>query len=604
MGVIFFLFQFSQVIKEQGNNYGVNVYAEEIRANGSLEWEQPITGRMDPNLTNGDFVVYIGSTTSLTGRTVAEWCKYTKRNLISINGISWYNFEDDCQPEMIFIESGSLDYRSDSTSLMNIVGKYHVPTIFLGAPPIQTLRVRTDIRRLVGINDIITEVSNVESIHMYSGFLLGGEIIYGDIPEIDDEEMEVIQDMDLTIPWYKIGRNTKTYVVGDLGNSSGIDKADYPAIIWRNTYSDTQIYVVGGDFYEGPSALGVYSAIAYELKPYDLYPVVNARNFVLIDYPGFAYENEEVMQRIYSRSQSAVLRDIMWPGINSMSSANKLKLTCYMSPQYDYYDNIEPVSDEVVFYLQQFKEADAEAGMSMKATGNTKLEDKFREDIKFYGSLDTNYKFASLYTDDLPAELSSRLAGGELPGVSSITIPYRDGSPMVSYYNPNVTIQRINGEAEAYSYTKDFELRSLLTALGYSTVSIDIHRVLFPEGKDDQWEKYYEFVARYTSTFWNQNKAFERTAVSTSDVRVRNFLNADYTEERSGDNIYVELKNATECYFILRTHGEDVKDVSGSIDFEKLEEDVFLVKLKNGRNIISLVPAEDVKTFEEVKVIQ
>ena len=45
----------------------------------------------------------------------------------------------------------------------------------------------------------------LDGIHLFEGFLLGGEVIY----QAKDEEEEKNQDMDLKIPWYVRGRAQK-----------------------------------------------------------------------------------------------------------------------------------------------------------------------------------------------------------------------------------------------------------------------------------------------------------------------------------------------------------------------------------------------------------
>ena len=62
-------------------------------------------------------------------------------------------------------------------------------------------------------------------IHLYSGFLLGGEAIY----KADTDEEEKNQDMDLVFPWYHLTNGTKIYMKGMLEDSE-IDVQEYPPL--------------------------------------------------------------------------------------------------------------------------------------------------------------------------------------------------------------------------------------------------------------------------------------------------------------------------------------------------------------------------------------
>ncbi|MCD7837071.1 MAG: DUF2194 domain-containing protein, partial [Lachnospiraceae bacterium] len=593
MAILFFMFQFSQVIKARGNNYDVNEYAENDRASGHDRWEQPIKGRTDVYLKDREYVLFIGDATGIMGKTVRQWCLYTKRNLVVLPNCRRYSFSSECRPEIIFIDSDNIDFKNDAVSLVNIARENAQSIVFCNAPNITVLRLRRDLTRMVGVDDIITEEANIDGIDLFSGFFLGGEAIYSASETADGEEL---QDLPETIPWYSIGRATKTYMVGTMEDES-IDKSDYPAIIWRNSFYDSQIYVVADDFMAGAAGYGILDAIAYEISDYQIYPVINARNTVIVDYPSFASENEEELTEIYSRSQTAVLRDIMWPGIAALAEKGNIKLTCYISPQYNYSDDIEPDGGNVVFYLQQFKETASEAGWSLKCSDDTELSVKFDSDTEFFDSLDSNYKYASVYTDELSDELMEKLSSDEALGdVTSIAIPYEEGEPVVSYYTDDITKQYIMADSVEYSYSKDFLTRSLITSLGYTNTMIDIHDVLWPDSEEDWWENYFDEVSSNVSTYWNMNEAFERTTMSESDRRVRNFLNLSYTDTRDGDTITLTKKNADEAWFVLRTHGEAIARIEGA-SYKEIEEDAYLIYISGDTAYIYLEKSDSVLEY-------
>ena len=79
----------------------------------------------------------------------------------------------------------------------------------------------------------------------------------------------------------------------------------------------------------------------------------------MINFPAFADENDEEMMKLYSQSVTGMTRDIMWPSLISIVEKGKLKMTCFMQPQADYEDGIEPDTER----YDILPEADEGAGM-------------------------------------------------------------------------------------------------------------------------------------------------------------------------------------------------------------------------------------------------
>lgn len=61
-----------------------------------------------------------------------------------------------------------------------------------------------------------------------------------------------------------------------------------------------------------------------------------------------------------------------------------MKMTCFVEPQEDYLDEIEPNGVFMEFYLKQMKEQDAEAGLSLQYKAVNSLEDKLERDADFF----------------------------------------------------------------------------------------------------------------------------------------------------------------------------------------------------------------------------
>lgn len=66
------------------------------------------------------------------------------------------------------------------------------------------------------------------------------------------------------------------------------------------------------------TALGLLNGMITEASEYYIYPVVNAQNLSMINFPAFADENDEEMMKLYSQSVTGMTRDIMWPSLISI----------------------------------------------------------------------------------------------------------------------------------------------------------------------------------------------------------------------------------------------------------------------------------------------
>ena len=139
-------------------------------------------------------------------------------------------------------------------------------------------------------------------------------------------------------------------------NGKKIKNEELPTIVWRNGISGGNVFAVVGDYMKDSTAMGFLDGMLSECSEYTIYPVVNAQNFSMVDFPFFANENNEKMQEIYSQPVVSVIRDIIWPSLVSTSEKSQLKMTCFIQPQSDYLNQIEPMKGNLKFYLKQMKE--------------------------------------------------------------------------------------------------------------------------------------------------------------------------------------------------------------------------------------------------------
>ncbi|MBR5896374.1 MAG: DUF2194 domain-containing protein, partial [Lachnospiraceae bacterium] len=517
MMTIFFMFQFTQVVKVRNNQYDTNEYAKEKVLVASE--------RFVAN-THCEQIVFLGKETGTAYKTVEEWCNYSKRYLKAYEDPTQLSREIAKEAHLILIDSKTLDIAENSDYLEELAG-CNTTRVFLNLPDVKKIKNTPVLQNMLGITEIRKKYMNVEGIQVFEGFLLGGEAAY--MPQNDAEKK--YNDFAETITWYITGNGTQTYAVAMMKDASVVAN-DYPRIIWRNNYEGTYIYAVANDFINSETGMGFLSAIDYSANDYVLYPVVNAQNTVISDYPVVAAENDARIKEIYSMDSKNLSRDIFWPEYVSIATRYNLKLTCFLNTGYETDDKNEPSDKLMQFYLQQLKEIDGEMGRSLDIDDFSEFKDKMAYDMAFLEK-ENNYHYSASYAYKLNDEITNAIQGNDvsLKRIHTVVSTRDKNDELLSYIGNSVTFQGITNVADEYSYRKELKHRCMLTALGYSTTLIDMHKVLFPEESEDEWQYFSKDVAANINTYWAKNREFDYTAVSESDTRVREFLNLKYTYE-------------------------------------------------------------------------
>lgn len=103
------------------------------------------------------------------------------------------------------------------------------------------------------------------------------------------------------------------------------DSGRQPAIIWRNGLENACVFCINGNYLKDNSGIGILDAMMAESYSFEIYPVINAQNLVIANYPGFASENENKMEKIYSQSQRHYFEKSSgrrWSQLNERSMQN------------------------------------------------------------------------------------------------------------------------------------------------------------------------------------------------------------------------------------------------------------------------------------------
>ncbi len=595
MVIICVMFQYVQVVRSSENDYFDNPYSD-LKLPERHEW-QPIDYKEAERTgiipwEDGGYVLFIGDDTSPIGSVVSQWASYSKRQMYARKSLEGFTVAKFKSPEFIILDSNYINFDKDLSRLYELTDK-GISIVFCNLPSVEVLEANDSLKDFMGINYIKEPSVTVEGMKLFGGFLLGGETIY----EPEKKEDERRQDLDLEVPWIVTGGGTKTYMVGimdDYYKKYAFKNEYFPAIIWRNSLGNAQVFCVCGDYMNTTGGIGILSAMIYELSDYSIYPVVNAQNTLLVDFPLMADENREEFTKIYSRTALSFQNDVIWPTLISLDEKYKLKYTCFMSPKYNYQDPAEPGYDFYEFYLKNFNERGSELGISLEHDDNVELADKLYYDTGYYDTIAKRYVCSSAFLNinDID-KLEEAVQNPHVKHVKTIACAEDINTPILSYINDDITLQCLTSSAKNLTYKRDLMLKSVETALAYDNAEMNFSDVYWPSGDGDHWENIYNDMSSSLATYWRPFRVFARTSLTESDQRVRVFLNlgCEYSREQNCISLKVSGRDGNTGYFMLRTHGEEIVSMSKG-SFEKIEDDAFLITLDDDETEIYLKPTD------------
>ena len=205
MIVVFFMFQFTNVVLEGWDGYEENAYAQDRESLAGQESAYQ-AGRQGTENSSGysrGRIVYIGSADGILGNVVQDWVNYTKKDFAIYHTVEEYGTAaNEVRPQMLVIDTEHVAWEEDSVcGRLEEYTKQGTSLVFCNLPEPSVIKENQKLRALLGIEELRADETTVEGIHLYEGFLLGGEMVYR---TEDEEEKEKRQDMELTLPWYTL----------------------------------------------------------------------------------------------------------------------------------------------------------------------------------------------------------------------------------------------------------------------------------------------------------------------------------------------------------------------------------------------------------------
>ena len=136
-----------------------------------------------------------------------------------------------------------------------------------------------------------------------------------------------------------------------------------------------------------------------------------------------------------------------------------------------------------------------------------------------------------------------------------------------------------------YSYKNNFRVKSLHTALAYSFTEIDCSKLYDPDENSLLWDKTYRKISTALTSYTTKHHAFKNCTVTEADRQIRKFLAVDYTYERAGNVVTVNVTPDTgSVSLMLRLHNENIADISGG-SYTLLEENSYLIETDDSSTI-------------------
>ena len=573
MVVIFFLFMFTGAAKIVFSKYKINEYYPSF-----VPVEDTDAGTT--KLREGD-VLYLGEDEEILTY-ASEWSRYYRRNFQVISTED--PFEGDYADVTFLIVDGA-SITEEEIDLVMDANENGCMVCFATVPSTDFLREHTDLAQLMGIRTIQRDTTKLIGIHLYSGFLLGGEVVY--LPS--DERAKKYQDMNLDVPWFVLESASKVYMSGVLNQAyEETDSTYIPPILWRYNTGTGYVFAVNSDYMKSLSALGIYTAMEASVKDMYVYPVVNAQNIVFTNYPSFAEENTEEIQELYSRKPMNFLQSLVLPMLTKVTSSNHLTPSFMISSRLDYGYTGELKSDYYDTFFESIRECHGEVGWDFIPYKNATTEEKLKADMDYFRQFE-EYHYYSAYIGDMDRDEAREMASTFNDDIATLICDYSEEEGLISakenyiYLSPTTTSQY-------YTYGKDFTMRSVETALGYSMAMQDMSGCLYPQNKKDHMQVFAEYFAGCIDTLYKNFSKFQPTSITQCSDRVREFLVLDY-EIKLSDN-QKKMTIETNSYgmkqsFILRLQNQRIKKVSEG-DFVKLEDDVYLVTFDSSSTEITL----------------
>lgn len=485
-------------------------------------------------------------------RVLEEWCQLNKYRYRIYGSLP--------DPEEIAgfdaVLFGDVDIRG-AANILNAYAQTGVPLVFTRPPSYDALVADRRLMDFLGIRECVDPAFTVDGIKLFADFFISGERIYR-----ADDDYETSEDFHITVPWYKLRADYKVYAVGILSEQGDLANEELPSLLWRTYSGNSFVFVTNTDLFDGEATLGLVTAFLSQAHARYLYPVVNAQTIAVIDFPLFSTENTEAIKARYSRDTSALTRDILWPNMAKVLENYGGGMNLFLTPALDRSQAGTPSADELRMYIKNINKSSGITALSLDDRSGAPLSQVLSSAQDFFGSAVPDYRFTALYAGPYAGGDVAAASRGYrmLDGLSLVLLPYSKGTPLYRQQNDCLFVLATK-QAFSHTFAEDARFVALQTALASSTQLVDMSRVYYPAGEDDDWSRLSQLWSAGI-TYYADFQAFDRTDIYAMEDRLRDFL-AMNVVSRSGDST-MDVKidgNTGSAWFILRLWHEAVSGV-------------------------------------------
>lgn len=582
--ILMFLFLFTGVIKEQLNEYDVNVFEETARTGldaESMFHTEDATNRGFS--VPREYVLFVGSKYSEDVREVVNsWCTYTKRGYEECGSLADYEIPLGKLPEVVIVDGKYIDIEKELPMMEELTGR-GVHLIMARMPHHLEMASNPEFCEFLGIRNVRRREILVNGVHLFEGFLLGGERIYE--TEIDDDSG--LQDLEMVVHWYMLGNGTKTYIMGMLDENEYRNE-NMPAILWRKSCGEANIFCVNANYITNMYGMGFLSAMMAEAEPYEIHPIVNAQSMTVAEFSAFSEDNSDELISLYSTKQPALYESVIWPSLISITERTGAHVTLLAAPQLDYDDGNDPDSSLFPRYMALVNEEHGEIGASMGRISEISLEDKLAEDESFYAEGAEGYTILSMYAGDLD-EVMAVPWEKYFPKLRTIATAPDSGKAPIGYVNRDVTLQRATAIGREHPYSANLAIMGYETALGYSNIVLNMKDVSYPRDEEDHWQNLTRVISQNVCTYWKDFEIFSQTTLAESDARVRRFLALDYRTEMKKNQILLYTNDFEgSAWFLVKINSGEPGEVQGGT-LQEMEGGYYLLEAVETEVVIDIV---------------
>ena len=353
-----------------------------------------------------------------------EWCVYGKYRYRAYT--AWPDAAALDGADVVLV--GRMPYGAASLATLTAYAQTGITLLFTRLPAYDLLAGDPALADFFGITQCMEPARRVDGLKLFANFFLSKERIYtaGDFyGDLDDTRF--------TLPYYTLRTGYEGYMVGMLDDQKelGIENEELPTLLWRTRTGRSQICVVNTDLFDGERMLGVLTAFVSATSDWHLYPVVNARTILMTDFPFLSNENTAAMRKRYSRDTLGFQRDIVWPNVVKVLRNYEAVPNFFLSPQLDYTDGVEPVTDDLAMYLRQIQGLSGTVGLSLLQTSGLSLSEVVDKAAAYFEDALPDYRFYAAFggnfTDDAWQAYLSGDRDALLSDLSLLLFPYREG---------------------------------------------------------------------------------------------------------------------------------------------------------------------------------